>query len=74
MPRMHLIDTEERAACQPHEVACNALGSVCACPGCGQVQLTLQCVTVRLEADAFRELAALVACAERRLAAPAMGH
>ena len=71
---MHLTDTEERAACHPHEVACNALGSVCACPGCGQVQLTLQCLTVRLEPEAFRELAALVACAERRLGLRPLAH
>ena len=66
---MHSLNTSsERTACHPREVACNDLGSVCACAACGQVQLTLQCLTVRLEPGAFHELVAVLACAERRLA------
>jgi hypothetical protein len=71
---MHSLDIPDRATCQPHEVACNELGSVCACAGCGQVQLTLQCFTVRLDPEAFRELAALVACAQRRLGLRPLAH
>jgi len=55
-------------------IARNALGSVTACADCGNLQLTLQCLSVRLEPEAFRELAALVACAQQRIAHRAVLH
>ena len=43
-----------------------SIGNVVLC-GCGQLHLTLQYLTLRFEAPAFRELAALLVDAQRRL-------
>jgi len=58
---------------QPHDhghatpVAASDVGCVSLCAGCGVVHLQLQCLTLRLEADAFRDLARLLAQAQARI-------
>lgn len=43
------------------------VGHVTVCQGCGQVQLTLQYMTLRFEAGAFRTLANMVSQAQNRM-------
>ena len=45
----------------------SAVGHVAACAACGNVHLTLEYVTVRLQPGAFRELATMVQEARRLL-------
>lgn len=47
-----------------------SIGQVALC-ACGHLHLTLQALTLRFEPDAFRELAALLVLAQRRLDAEA---
>jgi len=61
------MDPLDLPDCRDLLVARNALGCITACASCGNLQLTLQCLTVRLEPAAFRELAALVTLAQQRL-------
>ena len=51
---------------EPRLLAHGHVGQVALC-GCGHLHLNLQYLTLRFEPDAFRELAALVAFAQRRL-------
>lgn len=60
-------ETEPHGRCPAVPVAQNSLGGVAVCPGCGQVHLVLQYLTLRFEPDAFRELGALIAAAQRRI-------
>ena len=53
--------------CRCELLSSSEVGHVSICEGCGQVQLTLQCMTVRFEADAFGALARMVAQAHHRL-------
>lgn len=48
------------------------VGHVAICQGCGQVQLTLQYMTLRFEAGAFRTLANMVGQAQNRMDAAAV--
>jgi len=50
----------------PRLLARAPVGHVALC-GCGHLHLTLQYLTLRFEPDAFRELAALLQFAQRRL-------
>lgn len=50
----------------PRLLAHGSVGQVGLC-GCGHLHLNLQYLTLRFEPDAFRELAALVMFAQRRL-------
>jgi len=72
---------DETDSCGPttepsHElrlIARSAMGHVVQC-GCGHLHLNLQVLTLRFEPDAFRELAALLVFAQRRLDAdPRLG-
>jgi hypothetical protein len=64
----------EHQDCRCELLARSPLGHVTACPGCGQVHLTLQHMTLRFEADAFRAMAAMLGQALHRMdhTAPAM--
>jgi hypothetical protein len=59
--------SDPHGRCPVQLVAHSKVGSVSACPGCGQVHLVLEYLTLRFEADAFRELAGLLAAAQRSL-------
>ncbi|HYD60850.1 MAG TPA: hypothetical protein VEC35_10870 [Noviherbaspirillum sp.] len=50
----------EHQNCRCELLAQSPLGHVTACPGCGQVHLTLQHMTLRFEVDAFRAMAAML--------------
>ena len=56
-----------RASCNPRPLARSAVGHIAACPGCGNVELTLEYLTLRLEPSAFRELVGMLCSAQRRL-------
>jgi hypothetical protein len=49
-------------------VAASEIGCVSLCAGCGVVHLQLQYLTLRLEPDAFHDLARLLAQAQARIA------
>lgn len=53
---------------RPQPIAQCGVGAVSVCP-CGVVTLTLQCLSLRLEPDAFHALVSLVLQAQTRLAA-----
>lgn len=53
--------------CRCELLAGSEVGHVAVCQGCGQVQLTLQYMTLRFEEGAFRALANLVGQAQNRL-------
>jgi hypothetical protein len=57
---------DDEAAHAPRLVSHGSIGHVTLC-GCGHLHLTLQHLTLRFEPDAFRELASLLALAQRRL-------
>jgi len=50
----------------PRVLSRTSVGHVALC-GCGHLHLTLQYLTLRFEPEAFRELAALLQFAQRRL-------
>ena len=50
----------------PRLISHGSVGHVALC-GCGHLHLTLQYLTLRFEPEAFRELAALLMFAQRRL-------
>ena len=50
----------------PRVLSHGSVGHVAQC-GCGHLHLTLQYLTLRFEPEAFRELAALLAFAQRQL-------
>jgi len=58
--------SNDDAAPAPRLLSHSAIGQVSQC-GCGHLHLTLQYLTLRFEPEAFRELAALLAFAQRRL-------
>ena len=60
-------ESKPEAGCAPHPIAQGPLGHVAACPGCGNVQLTLEYLTLRFQPAAFRELVGLLSAAQRRL-------
>jgi len=53
--------------CSTQCVASSAVGAVTTCPSCGNVQLTLDYLTVRFQAAAFRELVGMLVFAQTRL-------
>jgi len=53
-------DGQPDAECRAMPLAHNPVGMVALCRCCGHVHLNLQYVTLRFEADAFRELAELL--------------
>lgn len=53
--------------CRCEHVASSPVGHVSLCPGCGQVHLTMQYMTVRFERGAFRALAAMIGEAQQRM-------
>lgn len=57
----------DKQECRCELLISSEVGHVAVCQGCGHVQLTLQCLTVRLEAVAFRALANMVGQAQNRL-------
>jgi len=72
------MDNTDR--CSPTELphtarmlAHGAVGHVTQCR-CGQLHLSLEYLTLRFEPAAFRELAVLLARAQRRLEAEALAH
>jgi hypothetical protein len=58
---------EPHGRCPVTLVVHNQVGSVSVCPACGQVHLVLEYLTLRFEADAFRELVGLLNAAQRSL-------
>ncbi|MBI1907254.1 MAG: hypothetical protein HYS20_13635 [Rhodocyclales bacterium] len=55
------------AGCQHLLVARSPVGQVAACPACGQIHLSLEYLTLRFEAESFRELVGMLAIAQQRL-------
>jgi hypothetical protein len=55
------------AGCAVHSIARSAVGDVAVCEGCGQVHLTLEYLTLRLEPPAFLDLAGMLAHAASAL-------
>lgn len=53
--------------CQCEQIVSSPIGQVTVCSGCGQVHLTMQCMTVRFELDAFRMLAAMLGQAQQQI-------
>jgi hypothetical protein len=53
--------------CTTQCVARSAVGAVVACPSCGNLQLTLDYLTVRFQPAAFRELVGMLVFAQTRL-------
>lgn len=45
-------------------LAHSSVGAVSVCPACGVVHVALKYLSLRLELDAFRELAHMLACAQ----------
>jgi hypothetical protein len=60
-------DSDAQGACPAQVIARSALGAVAVCPGCGNVQLTLEYLTLRLQPAAFRELVDMLVFAQRRI-------
>ncbi len=55
------------SSCQHAVLARSPVGHVTVCPDCGVVHLSLNCLSVRLEEDAFVALAEMLAQARQRL-------
>lgn len=53
--------------CRCELLISSEVGHVTTCQGCGQVQLTLQYMTLRFEVGAFRTLANMVSQAQSRM-------
>ncbi len=54
-------------SCQHAMLACSPVGCVSVCPDCGVVHLSMDCVSVRLEVNAFLALAEMLLQAQKRL-------
>ena len=61
------MNDDDVQGCAAQPIAHSAVGLVAACPGCGNVQLTLEYVTLRFQPAAFRELVGMLVLAQRRL-------
>ncbi len=63
-------------SCQHVMLARSPVGQVSVCPDCGVVHLSMDCVSVRLEVNAFLALAEMLSQAQKRLAStqPHDGH
>ena len=59
--------TPPSSPCQHALLARSPIGHVADCPDCGVVHLSLDCVSVRLEAGAFLAMAEMVSEARQRL-------
>lgn len=55
------------SSCQHTLLAQSPVGHVSACPDCGVVNLSVDCVTVRLEVSAFVALTEMLSQAQKRL-------
>lgn len=55
------------SSCDARLLSSGPLGSVAQCGECGQIQLSLAYLTLRLQPDAFRELAGMLAMALQQL-------
>lgn len=53
--------------CQHALLARSPVGHVSVCPDCGVVHLSMDCVSVRLEVNAFLALAEMLSQAQKRL-------
>ena len=53
--------------CEQHMLVQGPLGSVAICPGCGIVHLSMDCVSIRLEVDAFESISQMMLAACNRL-------
>lgn len=60
-------ETMKQQECRCAQLVSSELGSVAACQDCGQVQLSLQSLTLRFRADDFRTLSAMLHQAQRRI-------
>jgi hypothetical protein len=65
--RLMTDDTPTDGECRARPMAANAVGMVALCRCCGHVHLNLQYVTLRFEAEAFRELVQLMAEGQLRM-------
>ena len=66
MDESHLCSPRDGPPHEPRLIAHGPIGQVALC-GCGHLHLNLQYLTLRFEQEAFRELAALLMQAQRRL-------
>lgn len=55
------------SSCQHALLARSPVGHVSVCPDCGVVHLSMDCVSVRLEVNAFLALAEMLSQARKRL-------
>lgn len=62
-----MTENEPRDECSSLLIAHSSVGHVAACPGCGNVHVTMEYLTVRLRPAAFRELAGMLVEAQRRI-------
>jgi hypothetical protein len=63
--------------CRCEMVVSSEVGHVTLCQGCGQVQLAMNCVTLRFDTASFRTMVNMVTQAQwrmDRLAAPSAGE
>lgn len=58
---------EHLPSCQHTMLARSPVGHVSVCPDCGVVHLSMDCVSVRLEVNAFLALAEMLSQAQKRL-------
>lgn len=61
------MDDNGHDGCPTHWIARSAVGGVATCPSCGNVHLTLEYLTLRLEPTAFRELVGMLLFAQTRM-------
>lgn len=61
------MNDTDHGGCPTQCVAHSAVGTVTACPSCGNVQLTLDYMTLRFQPAAFRELVGMLVFAQTRL-------
>lgn len=59
----------EEQECTSMVVSRSGMGHVAVCAGCGNVHLTMEYLTVRLQPGAFLELVGMVGDAHRKIAA-----
>lgn len=69
-----MTDSDSPDACVAHPIARSGIGTVAACRGCGNVQLSLEYLTLRFQPAAFRELVGLLVLAQSRLDRTAAAH
>lgn len=74
MPNDHpSLPTDRRGEpCRPRPIAANGVGTVARCAGCGQLQLSLEYLTLRFQPQALRELQQLLTLALRQMDATAV--